>query len=152
MKTIQLTRGKVAIVDDADFERLSQYKWRYASVGYAACYIEGSVSEYMHRLITSPPHKMEVDHINQDKLDNRRENLRVVTSGHNKLNRSMASNTSGATGVYYYKNEGRQKRWWAYLRLDGRRKSLGYFHTLEEASEARKTAEKDIWLKLKTTN
>lgn len=143
MKTIPLTRGKVALVDDADFEWLGEYKWNYANTGYAA-----TDGRHMHRLIMKPATKMEVDHINQDKLDNRRANLRVVSSGHNKINRSMGNNTSGRTGVYYYKNEGRQKRWWAYIALGGKRKSLGYFATLVEASEARRIAEDNVWEQL----
>lgn len=82
----------------------------------------------------------EVDHINGDRLDNRISNLRVVDDAGNARNRGMDSrNTSGRIGVYWHKS---QKRWWAMITVSRRRKSLGYFDTIEDAAKARETAER----------
>ena len=69
MKTIELTRGKVAIVDDADFEYLNQWNW-YASKakkGFYAQHTQGifpfKKCVYMHRLIMKAPDGFDVDHI-----------------------------------------------------------------------------------------
>jgi len=71
MKRIKLTQEKVALVDDADFEFLNQWKWFYHQTGYAK-----SCHRYMHRLINKTPKGFHTDHINRNKLDNRKSNLR----------------------------------------------------------------------------
>ena len=108
-KEIELSRGQVALVDDADYEVLSGVRW-YASRGrfnktYYACrrgmvYQGRRLHVMMHRLIVGAPTGMVVDHINHDGLDNRRENLRVVTQRQNLLNRSFAGR--GYVGVFWY--------------------------------------------------
>lgn len=75
MKEIKLTRGKFAIVDDDDFEWLNQFKWHCDTQGYAKNAIQGT----MHRLILSPNNGDITRHINEVKLDNRRENLKIIT-------------------------------------------------------------------------
>lgn len=86
MKEIQLTQGKVAKVDDEDFEWLSEYKWHLHSGGYASTKINGR-PVLMHRLIMDTPEGMDTDHINHDCLDNRRTNLKVCTHKENMNNR-----------------------------------------------------------------
>lgn len=88
-KEIPLTRGYVAIVDDQDFDRLSQYKWQYskrATSHYATTDI-GHKKIYMHRMIMDAPDDMTVDHINGDGLDCRRVNMRLATHRQNVINR-----------------------------------------------------------------
>jgi hypothetical protein len=92
MKEIKLTKGKTAIVDDEDFDRLSQYKWQFAVIGYArrTVYVKGKKGRqtlYMHRDILATPSDMFTDHINGNRLDNRKENLRVCTQAENNRNR-----------------------------------------------------------------
>jgi hypothetical protein len=112
MKEIQLTQGKIAIVDDEDFEKVSQFKW-YLQKGYhtnyAITYISYQfkykrafrLSLYLHRLITNCPKNMFIDHINHDGLDNRKENLKIVTHRENQWNR-INKNKSGYIGANLY--------------------------------------------------
>lgn len=141
-KEIPLTRGYVALVDDDDYERLSQYKWyaRKSQSGkfYAA---RKSPSEngkqkhiWMHREIMNTPSGMETDHINGLSVDDRKENLRVCTSSQNKMNRGKRSdNTSGYKGVSWDKSK---KRWQSRIHVNKTTKHLGYFSTAEEAARA----------------
>lgn len=87
----------------------------------------------LHRLIVNPPEDMEVDHKNRVKTDNRRCNLRVVTTAENLQNKSVYKNSkSGVTGVRQKPNG----RWQAYKYLNGKQMHLGYYDTKEEASQA----------------
>jgi hypothetical protein len=80
----------------------------------------------------------QIDHINGVRDDNRVSNLRVVSNMENQRNASRRSdNTSGITGVSWYK---KSSKWKATIRVDNRRKHLGYFDTIEEATAARKEA------------
>lgn len=98
MREIPLTQGKVALIDDEDYEELSQYKWtahhRAKNTWYAVRYVGKRVDGkrvgvhiQMHRVITNCPDGLVVDHINHNGLDNRKENLRTVTAAVNAGNR-----------------------------------------------------------------
>jgi hypothetical protein len=147
---IPLTRGQVAIVDAEDFEWLSQYKWfaswqKSARNYYANTYTEEIVSygrkiESMHRLIMKAKKGEIVDHINGNGLDNRKENLRIVSKRENAINCKMnKANTSGVMGVTFDKN---RNKWRAFVIIHKKIKNLGRFETFEEAVQARKDAEK----------
>lgn len=128
MKLIPLTQGKSAVVDDSDFDWLSKYNWQLSSGGYARTGVE---SHYMHRVILGAPKNREIDHINHDKLDNRRENLRFVTRSENNHNVGMRKdNTSGYKGVNFFKS---RNSWVARIQIEGKRFFLGSFKTREEA-------------------
>jgi hypothetical protein len=137
-KMIPLNGGKTALVDDADYEYLSQWKWQYN--GYAMRLTSRSLpinrtTVLMHRVIMDAPHGMEVDHINGNKLDNRRSNLRICTSTENKHNRGVYRNsTTGSKGVTFNK---REKKFKVSIRIgNGKRLHLGYFTNLGEATRA----------------
>ena len=147
---IPLTRGQVAIVDAEDFEWLSQYKWfvswrEDARNYYANTYTDEIVSygrkiESMHRLIMKAKKGEIVDHINGNGLDNRKENLRIVTKRENSINSKIQSNnTSGVKGVALDKSRG---KWIVQIMIDKKSKNLGRFDTFEEAVKVRKDAEK----------
>lgn len=85
MIAIELTQGKRAIIDDEDYELVSKYKWHFDG-RYAAH--KGRKKIYMHRLIMGKS-PLDVDHINRDKLDNRRKNLRFCTRSQNLLNKKV---------------------------------------------------------------
>ena len=86
----------------------------------------------------TPPKGFHVDHINQDKLDNRIENLRILTVSHNVINSRIGkNNTSGVTGVSYLPNMG---KWRARIMLNRKDVHLGTFGTKEEAIAAREEA------------
>jgi hypothetical protein len=132
MKYIELTRGKVAIVDDEDFERLNQLKWHVTRFGYAGHWFPKKKYVFMHNLIQKVPIGMQPDHINRNKLDNRKCNLRICTKSENNINKSLhPCNTSGFRGVHFYKS---RKKWQAYINKDSKRTFLGYFKTKEEAA------------------
>lgn len=146
MREIPLTQGKVALVDEDDYLVLSLVKWNYTSWGYAAKNLprepitRKQKKMYMHRIIISCPKGMEVDHINGDKLDNRKQNLRICTTAQNAINKSLSRrNKVGVKGVYWIKKE---QRWTAYIGTGGKNLRLKSFKTLDEAIACRKEAEK----------
>lgn len=145
MKTIPLTRDKFAIVDDADYEYLNQFKWHYH--GYYASrteWIKGGKGKfnriYMHREILDTPFNMLTDHINRDRLDNRRENLRIATSLQNIGNADYKHGVSGMRGVRISHNKSNPYR--AILWIKNKPSHLGYYKTLKEAAKAYNNAAK----------
>lgn len=137
MKEIPLTRGAVAIVDDDDFEYLSRTSWYLDVGGYAVNKTNKIV--FMHRLVAKTPEGMFTDHINGNKLDNRKENLRHCTKTENMRNRGKQNNnTSGYKGVFW---SIRAKRWRAQIVIERKAIHLGLFDTPEDAHTAYKLAE-----------
>lgn len=145
MKEIQLTQGKVALVDDADFELVAAHKWNAAkrkNSWYAQSYAGGDKRIHMHRLIMDFP-EMEVDHINGNGLDNRRENLRLATrTQNNRNNRGHVAATSRFKGVSW--SVERQK-WFACIGVDGKTIPLGRYADEKEAAQAYNVAAKKLW-------
>lgn len=144
MKRIPVNNGKhYAIVDDDDYEYLSEYKWYAAGSrkDYACRQFQKNRVKhyvYMHREIMQAPKDKVVDHINGDTLDNRKSNLRICTVTENSRNsRKSKSNTTGYKGVHYYKA---RNNYSARIRVDGKDIHLGYFKTPEEAHVAYSTA------------
>jgi hypothetical protein len=138
MPEIPLSRGKVAIVDEADFDALSASGWYCTSHGYAArTVVEKGVKRvvYMHREVARPLESEQVDHINLDSLDNRRANLRCCVGSDNRCNRgSHRNSTTGLKGVQFHRN--RKTQYSAVIRKNNRSVFLGYFKTPEEAHAA----------------
>lgn len=131
-KTIILSQGKLAIVDDDDFEWLNQWKWSYLPGGYAVRVIRDKMI-YLHRVIMGNPIQ-KVDHINGNRLDNRKENLRIVDNFQHARNKSLSkSNTSGYKGVYFHKAS---NKFQAYIDPNKKRKCLGYYNDPKEAAQA----------------
>lgn len=143
-KEIQLTQGKVTIVDDEDYEFLIQWKW-YCRNGYAVRN-EGKFPNrfcvHMHRIIAKTPDELLTDHINRNKLDNRRANLRAVTNEQNLLNRGIISNnTSGYKGVSWKK---KNNKWVANISTGSGQKHLGLYETAVDAAKAYDNAAKTM--------
>lgn len=140
MAEIQLTKGYVAIVDDEDFEGLSKFKWHVACSNFGKPYasrkpIAGEnrkeTNIRLHRFILRAKDGEHVDHINGDTLDNRRCNIRVCTPAENMRNRPIQSNsTSGYKGVSWHKH---RSKWRAQIKINGRKKHLGYFDNPKDA-------------------
>ncbi len=142
MKEIELSRGYKAIVDDEDYERLSQWRWNISTCNggvYATRWERESGSKRrqlirMHVEIMNPPAGMLVDHINGNTLDNRRCNLRACTKGQNQMNmRRNSRNTSGYRGVHWNK---KNKKWTAMIRVANKKHYLGLFESVEAAATA----------------
>jgi hypothetical protein len=136
-KQIPLTRGYTTIVDDEDFDELSKYKWHCSSYGYAIRIIRIGLKRktiWMHRLIVGTPDGMDTDHINGNRLDNRRTNLRVCTTTQNVRNATKRENTSSRfKGVYWCK---RVSKWMARVSLNSKGIYLGYFDDEIDAAKA----------------
>lgn len=144
---MSLTQGKVAIIDYEDYKIVTAYKWfahkrggkYYASTNYKKGNA-GRKALHMHRIIIKCPSNLEVDHIDGNTLNNCKDNLRVCTHQENMFNSKLsASNKSGCKGVSFYK---KTNKWVAYIHINDKMVHLGYFKTLEEASNKSKIARK----------
>ena len=144
MREIPLTQGKVALVDDKDFEFLNQWKWcayqdKKNGVWYAergTCVDRIQKTFRMHRVILGLEHgdKRLCDHINHNGLDNRQCNLRICTAKQNQFNKKSALNkTSRFKGVSWHKGN---KKWRATIKINGKYKNLGSFLVEEVAALA----------------
>ncbi len=142
MPTIELTKGRVTTVDEADYDFLMQWSWHwhngYAKRGYRDNGVRKGV--FMHRALLGAQPPLFVDHINGDKLDNRRENLRLVTKLQNCQNIRSSRNQKkgGFKGVSL---DAKRGKWCAYIRIpgparQGRSKYLGAYLTAVEAAMA----------------
>ena len=141
---------KYAIVDDESFVSLNQYKWWINKHGYAvrkkytksSGYGKGDHTEkqvLMHVEINNTPRGQITDHVNRNRLDNRKCNLRISSKSQNGLNiNTKKNNTSGYTGVHWYKP---YKMWQAYITINYKRRHLGYFKNIIDALVARKKVE-----------
>lgn len=130
---IRTVCGAVVIVDEDDHARLCGYKWRLTTKGYAYRSHKGELR--MHREIMGLQKRdgLVVDHINGNKLDNRRSNLRVCTVRQNNLNSPVTKrNKSGYKGVHWDKKYG---AWRTSIQINRRTKHLGWFQDKELAYE-----------------
>lgn len=138
MKKIKLTKGKYALVDDSDFKKINEIKWHLSSRGYACNKRRNQKTLFMHRLINNTPDGMQTDHINKNKLDNRRSNLRTVSNQKNHWNMPIQkSNTSGFTGISWDKS---RKKWVAVIWVNDKPIHLGRFSDKINAIIVRKEA------------
>jgi hypothetical protein len=154
-KTIQLfilnrsgtTRART-LIDAEDFDLAQKYVWSLVN-GYAAAKTrEGRLNSHkvsLHRIVTGANTGDEIDHINRDKLDNRKSNLRICTHSQNNHNNAMlhVKNTSGHKGVSEIKNRKCNKKFHAYIDLPTGRKNKAFF-TFAEAVTQRKQWEADF--------
>lgn len=136
MKHIPLRAGVYALVDDSDYDWLvAMGSWRLNSSGYAVHYtsVQGRRRTLlMHRLILDAPPDLQVDHINRDRLDNQRANLRFATRSQNQANKDIQrNNTSRFKGVVW--NSG---KWEARIRRRGLWLHLGRYRDPTEAALA----------------
>ena len=140
MKEIKLTQGKVAFVDDEDYEVLNQWKW-YAHNTHGIWYAYRNTNNgkkrtqlLMQRVILQTPIGMQTDHINHNGLDNRRANLRACTPSDNQHNRLIdRDKTSQLKGIYWNK---KAKKWIARITFNMKLIQLGRFDSDIEAAKA----------------
>lgn len=132
---IPLTRGQTARIDDSDYDVVSQFKWLFVGSGYAGRFVTRNGHKkllYLHRFLLDAQGDQRVDHINGDRLDNRRENLRLVNLYQNQQNRKCpAHSTSGKKGVCWHRTQG---KWHVRISVNGIRIHLGYHNDLETAA------------------
>lgn len=155
MKEIQLTQGKVALVDDDVYEWAVKLKWQAhyeGNVWYATRSVKlpRPALLRMHRMILSAPDGVPVDHINRNGLDNRRENLRLCTQSENMANRGPEKdNALGLKGVSWDKVN---KKWRAQIRWHGKSKAIGRYNSPEEAARAYDAAARELHGEFAWTN
>ena len=139
-REIPLTRGKVAIIDAADYERVSGYKWHACrpsklNIWYARSHVGKRPSRrfiHLHRIILDAPDGLQVDHVDGDGLNCRRSNMRVATRSQNQANKGKyRNNTSGFKGVCLA-----QGRWIAQIGHNRKVVYIGSYDTAEEAARA----------------
>jgi hypothetical protein len=143
---VRLTSGKVALVDEDDYDGVvSMGKWSEEN-GYAVRQIrvggrKGPARRiWMHRFVlgvSEPYPAVEVDHVNHDGLDNRKVNLRKVTKIGNQRGRTRNANkrSSSYNGVFYDPSPRGKKPWRVKIRVGGILKSSGRYATQEEAAK-----------------
>ena len=130
MIVLPLTKGYVTLLSDIDVE-VCNISWHYCN-GYAAARIKGKII-YLHRYLMNPQEGLEVDHVNGDKRDNRRENLRVCTHRQNMCNWDNRRGISKFRGVSWSKA---RSKWIAQIQVDGVSRRIGRFNSEEEAARA----------------
>ena len=139
------SKGERFLFDKEDFELIKDYCW-YINNNHGYVRTTDKITGkriLLHRLVMHPKKEENVDHINHDKLNNCKSNLRVCTSSNNAKNRSANKNSvSGVTGVVWKK---RENKWVAQINVGGKYMHLGYFALKEEAIRARIKAELEFY-------
>ena len=141
-----LSNGDVVTFDTEDYDKIKEYRWSKSGKTHVQCSKWNGtkyVTLYIHRLIMDCPDGMVVDHINGDKLDNRKCNLRVCTQQENSWNARISSrNKYGYKGVYF---DARNNSYTARVNIGKKTHHIGSFKTLTDAINARLTWEMEHW-------
>jgi hypothetical protein len=145
--------GKTKI-DTDDVDKCKNYKFFLKISKGGKQYVQQRIGRmHLSHIVTGfvKQKGYEIDHINGDSLDNRKENLRIVTHQHNMMNQRVlpSNNTSGEIGVTWNKRVG---RWDAQLKLNGKHIYLGTYDNIEDAIAARKNGEIKYFGEYKTIN
>ena len=142
---VKLTNTGNTMICDADiWEQAKKYAWHENNREHYAETTNGKTGKKkkFHHLILPYKEGFVTDHINRNRLDNRRINLRYATHRANNLNKCMVkNNTSGVTGIYRKPNG----KWQAVIFEYNRHISLGYYWNKEDAIKARKEAEEKYY-------
>jgi len=137
---IPLTQNKFAIVGPRDYAFLMQWKWSYGN-SYAVRTNANNKRIYMHRIIlerTGFKNFANSDHINRNRLDNRRCNLRPATDRQSQCNRGkQKNNSSGYIGVSWEKQK---RKWEANIKVNRKKIFLGYYNDPKKAAKAHNLA------------
>lgn len=135
---VVLRDGEEMLCDIDDWNCLKEFTWRKNRGGYATSSINRKQRRF-HKMVMGKRDGYVVDHIDRNKLNNQKSNLRFVTHQANSVNIDLPkNNTSGIIGVSWLEN---RKKWTSRLTIDGKNIFLGNYDTKEEAEEARKKAE-----------
>lgn len=145
MHSIALNRGLHVLVDDDDYEWLSVYQWTASWAGQGWYAVRNTKRQgkwyglYMHRAIMDEPVGVQVDHINRNRLDNRRANLRLATARQNHANKEKAATYGGKPvsskhkGVYW---NAQRNLWQVSIKAPDKFKFLGRFPSETDAALA----------------
>lgn len=131
---------KEVYFDKDDYSKIKDHYWTTTSSGYVASY---SNTIFMHKIVMNCGKEFEVDHINFNKLDNRKSNLRICTMETNQQNKPvLCTNTSGVSGVYF---DTSRNKWCAFIGYSNKNYKLGFFINKEDAIKTRLLAEKKYY-------
>jgi len=143
---IPLTTGGVALVDEDDYERVIQYKWYMTPNGYVK-----STSHldyrFLHHFVLHTTD--EIDHINRNRADCCKENLRVATRSQNLGNSVAKGGVSQYKGVYWHRNN---RKWIANITINYKCKYIGSFENEEDAARAYDEAAREAFGEFARTN
>lgn len=150
MKEIKLTQGKVALVDNEDFEELNKYKWacaKYPKTFYAVMFSWENGKQktiYMHRQILKVNDRsIFVDHKDHDGLNNQRVNIRKCSHSENQRNKeSVVGSSSKYIGVCWHKKD---KKWQSAITINKKQKYLGQFDCPIKAAKVRDEEAKKVF-------
>jgi hypothetical protein len=152
---IILTQNQVTTIDDEDYELASKYKWHAVKepsgyYAYSHFYREGKrTTIQLHRLIMKAEKGQQIDHINGNTLDNRKENLRFCDYSQNQQNKKQTRGTSKYKGVSLFKETG---KWKASIGVDRKNYHIGYFDSEEEAAKAYDKKTKELFKEFASLN
>lgn len=147
---IPLTKGYEAVIDVEDVCLVEDFNWLSSVCKNVVYAMRASPRKpntkrkfiLLHRVLTSAPAHLQVDHIDSDGLNNRRSNLRLATVSQNHFNSRISKrNTSGFKGVSFEK---RANKWLARIKIDGKVKWLGYYNNPEDAGAAYAKASPEV--------
>lgn len=137
-------QGRKFYFSKEDFDIIQLHYWRVHKNQYVSTALYDTNTKkikyiQLHRFLMKPNSIEEIDHINHIPYDNRRENLRIVSTAQNQMNTVInKNNTSGIKGVNWDKG---CNKWRVRISVNGERLTLGYYNTLEEAAQVRHDAE-----------
>ena len=141
--SVYLTEGHRSLIDEEDVVLVGEFLWKY-NKGYAERTVGGDhKTKYksIHRLVMNAPDDMEVDHINGNRLDNRKKNLRLVSRAQNCQNVHVGRGRSRVRGVHWIEEK---QTWRATIKSNGKVHNLGYYKTVEEAKNVVEQKRRDI--------
>ena len=138
MKEIQLTKGKVALVDDEDFEYLNQWKWCASKNGVGFCAVRSIIID--GKRTTRPIHQFImgsalINHIDGDELNCQKYNMRKCTKHQNNLNKRPHRNSSSKFKGVFWSKYGNNFRWRVRIMYNRKTHNLGYFEDEIEAAK-----------------
>lgn len=156
MKKIPLTKGKFALVDNEDYGALSKHRWSFNACGYAFREIGTRPNRkviLMHRVILNAPKNRFVDHANQNRIDNRKNNIRLCRPNQNTQNQKLRSDSqSGIKGVRKRNRKGSPVSYQVRIGINSARIHVGEFKCPKLAAAAYDEAAKRIHGKFARTN
>jgi hypothetical protein len=137
-KVLYLQTGQQVTVDEEDFMRCFSHNWRLDPKGYVCTSIDGGASYlFLHNFLLNLPNGSGIDHIDRNKLNNSKSNLRLATNSQQGANRNIfKNNTSGYKGVTIKKTSTGRLRYAARIKVNYENINLGNYDTAEEAAKA----------------
>ena len=126
----KIAKTKIDKIDKENLKKVKEHKWHLHSCGYIAT-IENKQTLFLHQFILGKRQGFEIDHINHNKTDNRKQNLRHCTRSQNSMNRKVKG--------YFWNNE--KEKWTTRIKVNYKTIHLGHFRSKQDAINARKNAE-----------